>query len=181
MSYSSVYTRVPLTIIRSIKGPIVACLTFSNIRITTSPPRCNIPKIGGFSFARVPRPRSPFRRRLRGDGLFFDRLGMALMSCHHIDFVALVLPLQHDRSAAVDDPLSELLDHGPGIILVDVEFLGDLQSREVQAHEIEAGDPGPQGQVMAGEDGVGQVVKSLAAGPTLIALAKRLSVVPAVL
>src|SRR3982751_955186 len=120
MAYSSVYTRVPLTIIRSIKGPIVACLTFSNIRITTSPPRCNIPKIGGFSFARVPRARSPFRRRLRGGGLFFDRRGVALTHRPHKDFVTLDLALQHDRRAAVDDPLSELLDHGPGVILVDL-------------------------------------------------------------
>src|SRR5437868_14942429 len=111
MSYSSVYTRVPLTIIRSIKGPIVACLTFSSIRMTTAPPRCNIPKIGGFSFARVPRPRSPFRRRRRGGRPFFDGHGMALMSGYHIDFVAFDLALQHDRRTTGDDPLAESLDH----------------------------------------------------------------------
>jgi hypothetical protein len=65
------------------------------------------------------------------------------MSCHHIDFVAFHLAFQDDRRAAVDDPLAELLDHRPGVVLVDVEFLGDLQPREVQSHEIEAGDPGP--------------------------------------
>ncbi len=51
---------------------------------------------------------------------------MALMSRHHIDFVAFDLALQHDRRAAVDDPLAELLDHRPGVILVDLELLGDL-------------------------------------------------------
>ena len=61
---------------------------------------------------------------------------MALMSGHHIDFVALDLPLQHDRRATLDDPLAELADHGPGVVLVDVQFLGDLQSREVEAHEV---------------------------------------------
>jgi len=35
------------------------------------------------------------------DGLFFDGLGMSLMSCHHIDFVALDLALQHDRRTAI--------------------------------------------------------------------------------
>ncbi len=105
------------------------------------------------------------------------------MSRHHIDFVALdlPLPLQHDRRRAVDDPLSELLDHGPSVILVDVEFLGDLQSREVQPHEIEAGDPGPQRQVMVGEDVVGQVVEALSVVPTPVALSKGLGVIPAVL
>ena len=95
-----------------------------------------MPKIGGFSLANVPRPRSPFRRRLRGGRPFFYRLGMALMSCYHIDFVALNLPFQDDRRTTLDDPLAELPDHRPGVILVDVEFLGDLQSREVQTHEI---------------------------------------------
>ena len=131
-----------------------------------------MPIIGGFSLASLPRPRSPFRRRLRGRRPFFYRLEMTLMSCHHIDFVRLVLSLQHDRRAAVDDPLSEFLDHGPSIIFVDVEFLSDLQSREVQPHKIEAGDPDSQRQVMTGEDGIGQVVESLA---------ERLGVVPTVL
>ena len=53
---------------------------------------------------------------------------MALMSGHHIDFVALDLALQDDRGAAIDDPLAEALDHRPGVILVDAEFLCDLQS-----------------------------------------------------
>ena len=57
------------------------------------------------------------------------------MSGHHIDFVALDLALQHDRGASIDDPLAELLDHGPGVVL-DVELLGDLQARQVQAHEV---------------------------------------------
>ena len=55
--------------------------------MTTSPLRCIMPKIGGFSFASVPRPRSPFSRRRR-PGRFFDLLGFTLMSCHYIDFVA---------------------------------------------------------------------------------------------
>src|SRR3954464_2454775 len=73
MSYSSGTTVLPLAVAALIRGPIVTCLTSSDIRITTSPPRCNIPKIGGFSLASVPRPRSPFRRRLRGRRPFFGR------------------------------------------------------------------------------------------------------------
>src|SRR4051812_29932242 len=106
---------------------------------------------------------------------------MALMSGHHIDLVALDLPLQDDRGATLDDPLAKLLDHRPGVVLVDVKLLGDLQSREVQAHEVEAGDPGPKRLMMAGEDGVGQVVEALAAAPALVPLAMGFGVIPAVL
>jgi hypothetical protein len=61
---------------------------------------------------------------------------MALMSGHPIDFVALDLALQDHRRATIDDPPAELADHGPGVVLVDVELRGDLQSRQVQAHEV---------------------------------------------
>ena len=42
--------------VRLITGPIVTCLTSASIRIMTSPPRCNIPKTGGFSLASAPAP-----------------------------------------------------------------------------------------------------------------------------
>ena len=58
------------------------------------------------------------------------------MSGHHIDFVALDLALQDGRGATINDPLAESPDHRPGVILVDVPLLGDLQSREIQAHEV---------------------------------------------
>ena len=65
MSYSSVYTTDPGVMIVLISGPIVRCLTSASIRITTSPVRWIMPKTGGFSFASVPRPGAPFRRRRR--------------------------------------------------------------------------------------------------------------------
>ena len=58
------------------------------------------------------------------------------MSGHHIDFVALDLAFQDDRGATIDDPLAESPDHRPGVVLVEVELLGDLQSRQVQPHEV---------------------------------------------
>ena len=48
------------------------------------------------------------------------------MSGYHIDFVAFDLALQHDRRTTGDDPLAELLDHRPGVILVNLKLLGDL-------------------------------------------------------
>src|SRR5512135_1525260 len=57
---------------------------------------------------------------------FFDGLGMAFMSRHDIDFVAFDLAGERHRRPPIDDPLTELLNHRPGIVLVQVEFLGDL-------------------------------------------------------
>ena len=50
----------------SMIGWMVACRTLASIRMTTWPPRSIMPKIGGFSFSKVPRPRPPFNllRRL---------------------------------------------------------------------------------------------------------------------
>jgi hypothetical protein len=48
------------------------------------------------------------------------------MSGHRIDFVALDLAFQDDRRPTIEDPLAEALDHCPGVILVDAEFLVDL-------------------------------------------------------
>ena len=46
-------------------------LDVASIRMTTSPPRWIIPKIGGFSLASVPRPGAPFSRRRRPGRPFF--------------------------------------------------------------------------------------------------------------
>jgi len=49
------------------------------IRINTPPhlpPAANIPKIGGFSLAKVPPPRSPLQASPPGGRLFFDVLGI---------------------------------------------------------------------------------------------------------
>ncbi len=103
------------------------------------------------------------------------------MSGHHIDFVALDLAFQGHGGAAVDDPPAERLNHRLGVAPMDVELLGDLQCREVQPHEVEADDPGPERLVMSGEDGAGQVVESLAAVMAEIALAMGLRAILAIL
>src|SRR5512144_2556349 len=104
---------VPRLMVFWINGRIVACCTFSSMRMTTSPPRCNIPKIGGFSLASVPRPRSPVRRRRRPGRPFFSPPRGGPYGPHDIDFVTFDLPGERRRRPAVDDPLAQLLDHLP--------------------------------------------------------------------
>ena len=103
------------------------------------------------------------------------------MSGHHIDFVALDFARKGDGGLPIDDPLAELLDHRLDISLVHVEFLGDLQTRQVQAHEVQTNDPDLQGFVMAGEDRAGQVVEPATAAVTEVTLPMGFGVIPAVL
>jgi hypothetical protein len=77
MSYSSVYTRLPGAMNRSMRGRRVVCRTFSSLRTTTAPPCGIIPKIGVFSFSKVPA-RAPFNRRRRPSGLFLTASGCPL-------------------------------------------------------------------------------------------------------
>jgi len=106
---------------------------------------------------------------------------MALMSGHHIDFVAIDLAGGFLGRDPVDDPPAKRRDHGSGVRLVDAELAGDLQAREVQAHQVQAGDPDPQRQMTAGEDGAGQVVEAFATALALVPLAVGLGLVAAVL
>ena len=64
MSNSSVHTMEPASTWPTIIGPMVVILTLGSILITISPPRCNIPKTGGFSLNSVPLPRAPRSRFL---------------------------------------------------------------------------------------------------------------------
>jgi hypothetical protein len=162
-------------------GPIVFGLTSASIGLTSSPVRWIIPKICGFSLASVPRPRFPFRRRRRPSLLFFHGRWIALMSRHHIDFVALDLAFEHHNGTAIDDPLTEFLDHHLNVVAVHVEFLGDLQARQVQPHEVQANDPGLKGLVVACEDGPCEVVKPPLTSVAVVALAMRLGVITPVL
>ena len=61
-----VYTVLSFRAVLRIRGFIVVLCTFEMcIRMTTSPSLSNIPKIGGFSFRKVPLSRFPFKRLRR--------------------------------------------------------------------------------------------------------------------
>src|SRR3954454_7654208 len=160
-------------------GRIVVCRTLASIRTTTSPPRCSRPRIGGFSFASVPRPGAPLsRRRLRG-ALFGDGRRVALVPGHDIDLVDLDLAVEDDGRGSGGKPLPQLLGHRLHVRGAKLELLGDLPVREVEAHEVEAQNPDPQLLMVSGENGPGQVVEAAAAGRAAITLAVRLGIIPA--
>src|SRR3954452_23782821 len=130
----------------------------------TSPPRWISPRIGGFSFSRVPRPRSPFSRRLRPSRLFLNGGRVALVARHHVDLVDLHLAVEPRLGLALNQALAKLFGHGLDIALAEIEFLGDLPVRQVETHEVQAQHPDPQRLVMAGQNRAGQVVETRLAG-----------------
>lgn len=173
MLYSSVCINVPGATVRTITGWIVTCWTLSSKRITTSPLRWRMPNTGGFSVASVPRPFQPATARLAPR--FSDLVGLAFMPGDEVHFVAFDLARQGYRVFFID-PVAQVLSHAVQIILVQVQFLGNLGVGQVQAHEVQTQHPYRQRLVMACQHRAGQVVEAFAARLALIALAMLLRI-----
>ena len=105
---------------------MVACWTLSSIRTTTAPPRWIIPKMGGFSVSRVPRPRAPFSRRRRPRRPFFHRFRASFMAGHDIDLVAFHVSRQNRFGLAGDDAVTQVLGHPLHVVWIQPQLLGDL-------------------------------------------------------
>ncbi len=88
--------------------------------------------MGGFSFANVPRPRAPFRRRRRPLRPFFYCFRMAFVAGDNVHFIAFDLAFQNGRLLTINDALAE--PHGHQVSLGDrqIQFRGDLPIRQVQ-------------------------------------------------
>ncbi|MCB2264421.1 MAG: hypothetical protein LGR52_16005 [Candidatus Thiosymbion ectosymbiont of Robbea hypermnestra] len=72
-----------------------------------------MPKIGGFSFASVPRPRAPLRR-------FFYRGWMPFATRNDVNFIALDKALETRCRLAFDNAFSALKGHRLHIIFIAV-------------------------------------------------------------
>src|SRR4029453_18803787 len=68
------------------------------------------------------------------------------------------------------NPLTQLRRHLIHITLMHRQFVGDLLVRHVESHEIETQHPDFQRLMMAGKDGVGQIITALVTVVTLVAL-----------
>src|SRR4051795_3141302 len=204
MSYSSVCTSAPFATVASITGRIVTCRTSGSIRRTTSPPRCRRPRIGGFSFASVPRPGAPLRRRRRPGRPLWRRppagprgrprrrprrsrpplpappAGARRWPAPAVDPGDPAPPSQPRRREPGGEPLPQGLGHGLHVGDAEVEFPGDLPVGEVQPHQVQARHPDPQRPVAPGQHGAGQGVEADPAVVAAVALPVGLGVVPAV-
>ena len=144
--------RVPCLITDSINGWIVTCFTFSSSRITTCPPRWIIPKTGGFSFSLVPRPRAPLNRFLRPLRSFFYCVRMSFVPRYNIDFITFYLSFKRYRWPFFLYSFTQLLSHFLNIILVQIQFQGNLPVWKIQWHQIQAMHPDFQGLMMSWKD-----------------------------
>lgn len=77
--------------------------------------------------------------------LLLDRLGMPLMPGRDVDLIAFDLPGEDDWRPVRDDALPQSRGHPSGVIEVRVQLAGDRLVGAVQAEELEAQDPDPQG------------------------------------
>jgi hypothetical protein len=67
------------------------------------------------------------------------------------------------------------------VILIEIEFFGNLVVREIEPHEIQAQYPHSKGLMMTGKDRVRQIVKAALAGRAQVALTLGLRVVASLL
>src|SRR5437764_10099727 len=112
MPYSSVWTRAPLATVASMIGWIVVCCTLASMCRTTGPPRWIRPRMGGLSFASVPRPGAPASLRRRPSRPFRHCCRLTFVSSDDVDLVDLDLTLQlHGRDVG-NQTVAQLLRHG---------------------------------------------------------------------
>ena len=115
--YSSVYTRVPGAMNRSISGRIVTCRTFSSIWITTALPCWIIRKSAAF---RCPGRRAracltPVQPAPPTPAAFFHRVRMPFVTGHG-RLRRTPLPDQDPVRVGGDDPVLQLLGHALNVI-----------------------------------------------------------------
>ena len=130
-----------------------------------------MPKIGGFSFSSVPRPRAPLRRRRRPVRAFFYRLWAVFMARDHVNLVAFGFTAQRHRRLAINDPLAQLGGHLVRLRRGQTQFCTDLAVGQIQAHEVRTQHPNAKRLVMARKDRSGQIIKATTTAVAAIALA----------
>ena len=95
------------------------------------------------------------------------------MSSYHIDFVTFHRTGERDLRRPIHDAFTQLGCHLPGIIRIEIEFLGNLFIREIQSLEGHAENPDTQRLVVTGKDGPDQIVEASLTGGAGIPLAGR--------
>ena len=102
------------------------------------------------------------------------------MASHDIDLVDLDRTFEFDVGCLIDDAFAQLGGHAVDIVLVQIQFVGDLPIGKIEAHEIKTQNPDAQRLMMTGQDGTAKVIKAAAAPLAAIALPMRLGVVTTV-
>ncbi len=105
---------------------------------------------------------------------------MAFVARHHVDLVDLDDALKLDLLGLGEQTRAQARRHGLGIVLMQIEFVGNLAVGEVEPHEIQAQHPDAQRLMMAREDRPAQIIKTAAATLATVALPVLLGVVNAV-
>jgi len=100
---------------------------------------------------------------------------MAFVTGDNVNLVAFDRAFQLRFGLEVYHAAAQLRGHLVYIILVEIEFLGDLPVRQVETHQIQARDPLAQRLMVMREDRISQIVKIAVASLAVIALSFTLS------
>jgi hypothetical protein len=79
------------------------------------------------------------------------------------------------------DPLTQLRRHLVHVATIHVQFVGNLVVGQIQAHEIQTQYPHLERLMMAGKNGVRQIIKALVTVVTRVALTSSFRVIKATL
>jgi len=109
-----------------------------------------------------------------------DFVRLALVTGHDVDLIDLYLATQHHFRCPGHQAIAELLRHGLHVRGAQAQFCCDLPVREVQAHEVQAQHPHPQGLMVSGQHRAGEIIKAPRARLASKALPVRLRVIVAI-
>src|SRR5215467_12261012 len=181
MLYSSVKISVPGMMVSLIKGSMVFCLTLAIRLITTCPPRCIMPKTGGLSFSKVPRPALPWSRRRRPvRSVLLTTSGWPLWPAT-TEASSHSTSLERSTAGFFYNATTQRSRHLIGITLIDGQLVGNVLIRYIESHKIQTQDPHFQRLMMSSKDGVGHIIKALVTVVTLVALTGGFRVIKAAL
>jgi hypothetical protein len=82
------------------------------------------------------------------------------MAGDDIDLIHFHFAVQRHRRDLGDQAGAQLLGHDLHVGHAEVQFLRDLPVGQVEAHEVQTKDPGPQRPMMASENRISQVVEA---------------------
>lgn len=91
--------------------------------------------------------------------LFFDRLGITLMSCHNIDFVAFHFARKYDLRLLGENSVSKLSRHVMRAVCIQTKLLANLRVGQIEPHEVEAKYPNAKRLVVPCKNGSREIIE----------------------
>jgi len=99
------------------------------------------------------------------------------MACYDVDFVTFNFSRELEGGLSGIHSRTQGFGHVLNVVFVQVKLGCNLQVRQIEAHQVKAQYPDPQGLMVAFEDGSGKIVEVAATALAMIPLASRLGLI----